>query len=159
VSLADVSNVLWRERELMELLLFKLEEEQLVLASGRTRWLPHATREVEAVLESIREAELLRAVEVDAVALELGLAPSPSLRVLAERAPSPWDELLRGHREAFLRLASEISTMAESNRDLLTAGQRAAQEALLGITGEVETYDPTGRSHTSRGPQLVDEAL
>ena len=29
--------MLWRERELLEALLFKLEVEQLVLASGRTR--------------------------------------------------------------------------------------------------------------------------
>ena len=55
MGLAEVSTVLWTERELLELLLFKLEEEQLVLASGRTRWLAHATREVEMVIEQIRE--------------------------------------------------------------------------------------------------------
>ena len=41
MGLSDVSNILWRERQLLELLLFKLEEEQLVLASGRARWLSH----------------------------------------------------------------------------------------------------------------------
>jgi hypothetical protein len=54
VGLADLSSILWREREMLELLLFKLEEEQLVLASGRGRWLVHATREVEMVLDHIR---------------------------------------------------------------------------------------------------------
>src|SRR4051812_39244560 len=44
MALTEVSNVLWRERELLEMLLFKLEEEQLLLTAGRTRWLPHATR-------------------------------------------------------------------------------------------------------------------
>ena len=39
MSLSEVSNILWRERRLLELLVFKLEEEHLVLASGRTRWL------------------------------------------------------------------------------------------------------------------------
>jgi len=39
VSLSDLSSILWREREMLELLLFKLEEEQLILASGRSRWL------------------------------------------------------------------------------------------------------------------------
>ena len=34
-----LSQILWRERELLDTLLFKLEEEQMVLASGRTRWL------------------------------------------------------------------------------------------------------------------------
>ena len=39
MALSDVSNILWRERQLLELLVFKLEEEQLVLAAGRSRWL------------------------------------------------------------------------------------------------------------------------
>ncbi|HEX4777551.1 MAG TPA: flagellar protein FlgN, partial [Acidimicrobiia bacterium] len=54
MSLSDVSNILWRERQLLELLLFKLEEEQMILAGGRTRWLPHATREVETVLGELK---------------------------------------------------------------------------------------------------------
>ena len=54
MALSDVSNILWRERQLLELLVFKLEEEQLVLAAGRTRWLAHATREVENVLGEIQ---------------------------------------------------------------------------------------------------------
>src|SRR4051794_6621516 len=41
VNLTDLSSVLWRARELLELLLFKLEEEQLLLASNRSRWLAH----------------------------------------------------------------------------------------------------------------------
>src|SRR5438045_4734995 len=39
MGLAELSSILWRERDMLELLLFKLEEEQLVLAAGRTRWL------------------------------------------------------------------------------------------------------------------------
>ena len=46
----ELSALLWRERELLELLTFKLEEEQLLLTAGRTRWIEHATREVEQVL-------------------------------------------------------------------------------------------------------------
>ena len=61
MSLSEVSNILWRERQLLELLVFKLEEEQLVLAAGRNRWLPHATREVETVLGEIKRIELERA--------------------------------------------------------------------------------------------------
>ena len=59
MGLADLASILWREREMLELLLFKLEEEQLVLAGGRTRWLAHATREVEVVLEEIRRTEVV----------------------------------------------------------------------------------------------------
>ena len=38
MSVNDLSAVLWRERELLELLTFKLEEEQLLLTAGRSRW-------------------------------------------------------------------------------------------------------------------------
>ena len=79
MGLADLSSILWREREMLELLLFKLEEEQLVLASGRSRWLAHATREVEVVLEQIRSTEVIRATEVEAVGTALGLGPHPAL--------------------------------------------------------------------------------
>ena len=63
-----LSLILWRERELLDTLLFKLEIEQLVLASGRTRWLTRAAREVEPVLETLRETEILRAVAADEAA-------------------------------------------------------------------------------------------
>src|SRR5688500_20288215 len=95
MTLTEVSNILWRERQLLELLLFKLEEEQLLLASGRSRWLAHATREVETVLAEIKRVELSRAVQVEGLAVELGLSPNASLRELAEDAPPPWNSVLR----------------------------------------------------------------
>ena len=81
--LNEVSTVLWRERQLLELLVFKLEEEQLLLNAGKARWVNHASREVEIVLDQLRAAELLRAVKVEAAAEELGLAflPGPALAV------------------------------------------------------------------------------
>jgi hypothetical protein len=161
VSLTDLSSVLWRSRELLELLLFKLEEEQLILAAARSRWLAHATREVEVVLDQIRQTEVARAAYSQAVALELRLQPDASLGELADTAPSPWSELLHQHRRAFLTLTSEISSMADANRDLLTAGQRAARETMLVVTGNVETYGRQGKTVTGgvRRPSLVDEAI
>ena len=94
MALADFCRILWRERELLELLLFKLEEEQLVLSSGRARWLAHATREVEAVLEQIRDSERVRSLETDVVAMELGLGPGPSLVAVARSAPEPYAGML-----------------------------------------------------------------
>jgi hypothetical protein len=161
VSLTDLSSVLWRSRELLELLLFKLEEEQLLLASGRSRWLPHATREVEVVLDQIRQTEVARAAYSQATALDLGLEPNASLGEVADAAPPPWSDLLHQHRKAFLLLTSEISGMADTNRDLLTAGQRAARETMLAVAGSVETYGPTGQTVNGgvRRPSLVDEAI
>ena len=47
-----MSNILWRERQLLELLLYKLEVEQILLINGRTRWLSAAAREIEDLLEA-----------------------------------------------------------------------------------------------------------
>jgi hypothetical protein len=160
VSLDEVSSILWRERELLELLVFKLEEEQLVLASGRTRWLSRATREVEMVLVEIRSTELLRAVAVDAVAVEFNLSPNPSLTVLADATPEPWHTLLTGHRRAFLELTAEVSQLAEGNKSFLTRGQRATTETLLALGDGVQTYGPQGGAVASTPrAQLLDEAM
>jgi hypothetical protein len=165
MGLAEVSTILWRERELLELLLFKLEEEQLVLASGRSRWLARATREVEMVLAEIRRTELVRATEVQAAATALGLGPSPSLTALVDGCAEPWSGLFREHRKAFLALTAEITALAETNRDLITAGARATREAIASLTEhgpghEVGTYAPSGAAVP--GPvraRLMDEAL
>jgi hypothetical protein len=161
MSLTEVSSILWRERELLDLLLFKLEEEQLLLAAGRSRWLGHATREVEMVLEELRRAELGRAVEVEAIAVSLGLAPDVSLRELAAKAPAPWDDILREHRNAFLAATQEISALAQANKELISNGFRAARETLMSLgEPEVATYDPSGQSvQRTRGPRLLNEAI
>jgi FlgN protein len=160
MGLADLSSVLWRERELLELLLFKLEEEQLVLAGNRSRWLAHATREVELVLEQIRKTEVLRATEVEAVGREFGLGHNASLAELANSVPAPWNEMMRQHRTAFLALTAEIQALAATNRELLTAGQRAVRETVLAMAGSVETYGRRGETISSAArTRLVDEAI
>jgi hypothetical protein len=161
MALNDVSNILWRERQLLELLVFKLEEEQLVLAAGRTRWLSHATREVETVLAEIKKVELDRAVEVEGVANELGLSSAPSLRELGELTEAPWNKIFEEHRRALLETAQEIDTVARANRDLLSRGHQAARDALATI-GHVEsdTYTPSGAAAASSlGLRLIDEAI
>lgn len=163
MELTEISNVLWRERELLELLLFKLEEEQLLIATGRNRWLGHATREVEVVIGEIRKAETIRATHVDILTEQLGLAPDASLRELIEAVPPEWQDIFSSHREEFLKLTHQIHEVAKSNRDSLTVNQKAAEEALAALTDDIAMYDPTGKA-TSTGSDhnrtfLVDEAL
>jgi hypothetical protein len=160
MNLTEVSNILWRERQLLELLLFKLEEEHLLLASGRSRWLAHATREVETVLGEIKRVEETRAQQVSAVAVSLGLASTASLRELAEAAPEPWGGVLTEHREAFLAATQEISTLAQDNRELLSRGYQAARSLLSSMDGSrVETYSPAGLVTNHAPMRLVDEAI
>jgi hypothetical protein len=163
MGLREVSAILWRERHLLELLLFKLDEEQLVLAAGRTRWLARATREVEMVLEEIRQTELERAVEVSRLALDLGLPAGASLRQLAEAAPPPWQDMLVEHRQAFLSLTEEVTGLVQTNRELLARGQKAVRDVLASLgDGRVEVgagYGGRPAAPEPGRPFLIDEAL
>jgi hypothetical protein len=160
MPLSRLSEVLWRERHLLELLLFKLEEEQMILTGGRTRWLSHATREVDNVLDEIRATDLGRTIEADEAAASLGLPAGSSLGALADAAPEPWDELLRAHRDAFVSLTSEISSISAGNRQLLAMSHRATQETLASLQSSVLTYDGTGQSAAQVAvAQLVDRAM
>ena len=89
-----LSLILWRERELLEALEYRLEVEQLVMANGRTRWLARAARDVEHVLDQIRQVELLRSVAADEAAAALGLDPNPSLGGLIAAVDEPWSSIL-----------------------------------------------------------------
>jgi len=161
MALSRLSDVLWRERHLLELLLFKLEEEQLVLASGRTRWLAHATREVENVLIQIREAEIGRSIEADEAARQLGLPDGISLLELAGAAPEPWGGMLHQHRDAFVTLTSEISHLADGNRELLSMSHRATQETLTALQETVATYGPQGSTSApvDSSARLIDTSF
>ena len=160
MSLVELSSILWRERDTLELLLFKLEEEQLVLATGRTRWLAHATREVEMVLDQIRLTEVLRAAEVAVVGASLGLGSDPSLSQLADAVDAPWSDLLRQHRQTFLALTAEINALAEANQQLLTAGQRAVRETLMIVADSAQTYGRRGETVAATPrTRLIDEAM
>jgi FlgN protein len=159
MSMEDLSSVLWRERELLETLLFKLEVEQLVLATGRTRWLAPAAREIEEILDAIREIELLRSVEADAVAAQLGLEPNPSLRDIAEASDEPWRSIWLDHRETFTTVSAEISAMAENNRELLTSGYQAAKATLAALSDTPGTYTADGSTVAGPRTSLVDRSI
>ncbi|PPK66468.1 flagellar export chaperone FlgN [Actinokineospora auranticolor] len=159
----ETSAILWRQRELLSLLLFKLEVESLLLAAGRTRWLGSATYEVELMLERIQNTELLRAAAVDELAESLGLLPGPSLAALTDALDDPWKSVFSEHRTALATLSAEIEAAVEANRDLLTSGRRAVADALRVVRGDA-TGDTLYRADGSTAPaavgaRLVDEAL
>ncbi|QBR94398.1 flagellar protein FlgN [Nocardioides euryhalodurans] len=155
-----LSLVLWRERELLETLHFKLEVEQLVLASGRTRWLMHAARDVDAVLSTIRETEVLRAVAADEAAAAIGMTSNPSLSALADAAEEPWSTILAEHRQAFVAATADITALADSNRDLISAGYRSARETLLSLGETTDGYAADGSATAEPvRPRLVDRSL
>jgi flagellar biosynthesis/type III secretory pathway chaperone len=152
VSLPDLAAILWRQRELLERLVYRLECEQLLLASGRTRWLATATAEVEGLLAEIAVIEVQRAAAADAACRELGLPAGSTLEVLAAKAQPPWTGVLLDHRQVLLSLTSELSALAETNKHLMAAGMQAVESTLaqLGYRGDrSDGYDAQGRTGTA----------
>ncbi|MEP9362241.1 flagellar export chaperone FlgN [Nocardioides sp. CN2-186] len=136
--------VLWRERELLEALLYRLELEELVMATGRTRWLANAARDVDAAAAAMREFEILRAVAADEAAVAVGLETNASLAELIAVADEPWRTILVEHRDGFIALTDEIARVAQTNRAMIVAGLRATQDTLLGVGQGAATYTAAG---------------
>src|ERR1700730_1165596 len=125
MSLNDVSKLLWRERELLELLLFKLDEEHMIVA---------AAREVEMVLGEVRRLELERAVVLDEVWAELALRQVPTLEGLARSTSGPWPQIFDGHRAALVALTREVRGVAATNLDVLERGHATTRDALRALS-------------------------
>lgn len=165
MSIPDLAAVLWRQRELAERLVYRLECEQLLMAAGRTRFLGLATTEVEQLLDEMAVVELQRAAFADRVCAEVGLEAGASLEEIAGTVQPPWTEVLIEHRQALLTLTAELSALAETNRHLMTAGMKAVESALAGLGLRQGTtsmgYDAQGRSEAIAGHTrtIVDRSL
>jgi hypothetical protein len=122
VPLREVSDILWRERRLLELLEFKLEEERLLTEAGLSRWIHRATREVALVRGELRRAELDRAILVQVAAAELHLEGTPTLKQLMDAAPAPWAGILDRHREALKRAAASVVDLTEQCEQAVVGG-------------------------------------
>ncbi len=157
----ELSTTLWRERELLDLLLFKLEEERLLLTSGNEKWLPFATREVEQVLERIRENGLERAMLIDALSAEWGAGEEPTLRAIIAHAPTEvWRDNFQGHLRALTELAASIAELRDANMRYLRSAARATQETLANLSAETATYNSRGDTGFSTPvAQLFDGTL
>lgn len=130
--LTALSDVLWRQRRLLDLLRFKLEEERLLLLAGHTEWLGRAAHEIEVVLDELGSSELDRALAVAQVAMTMDLAPQSTLAVLAAAVEAPWSNLLRAHRQALRVATRQVDRASETNRAML-------REAMGQARGELDS--------------------
>lgn len=145
MGVQDLSALLWRERELLEMLIFKLEEEQLLLTAGRSRWIEHATREVEQVMVRLRSIGLARTVEVGAVAAEWGTDEGATLRELAVHAPTDaWSDIFTDHYRAMSESMRQIKQLRDANEQFLRTAIRHSRETLAGAEVKAGTYDASG---------------
>ena len=156
-----LSTLLWREQELLDLPLFKAEEKQYLILTGKTRWLARIAHEIEVVLDQLRSLEVERAAATEILATAVGIGSNPSLRQLAEAAPAPWADLLNKHHEALLVLVTELRSLSDANRDLVEGGLAAIDSALASArTPSAGTYTHNGRSTgNAYRPVTLDGAL
>ena len=137
--LTELGHVLWRQRDLILRLIYRLEVQRLVLASGQTQWIALATEDVDDAIEDVQRQEVVRAALVEDLARPLGTPADASLRELIEAAPTPWDLVLAEHHTEFLRLANEAEEAARNNRDIL-------QQGLVDVRDLLESYGSSPES-------------
>ncbi|WP_066516878.1 flagellar export chaperone FlgN [Curtobacterium ammoniigenes] len=156
----ELSNELWRQRELLELLLYKYEVEQLLLASGKARWLPHVTREAEAIAVRLKAATLSVGVATSALAEEWGLSGDLRLRDVIAGAPGAWQGIFASHLDALLSLTTEIRSIRGGNDRLIRSALRATQDAFDAVAEPPTVYTSEGTAaSTPTRARLVDANL
>ncbi len=156
---ADLSESLWRTRELLESLAYRIEVQRALVETGRGSWLARSTRDVDELLGTMRSAELARAVDLLPLTELLGMAPEASLRELADAVPAPWDQVLAEHRHALAELTGQLTEAALANRELLASSARAIDEALARFrgTGTDSTYTASGSRDRESAARFFDE--
>ncbi len=156
----ELSTLLWRERELLDLLVFKLEEEHLILSTGKTRWLESATREVDHVVQRLRATSLERTVVASQLAVSWGLVEDAGLLDLADAASTgPWQEILTEHLQAMLATVEQIRGQRDINLQFLRAGLRSAQDTAANLSPEAGTYDHRGKTSQDAVSLLLDKSV
>ncbi|MCK2026553.1 flagellar protein FlgN [Microbacterium sp. SSW1-47] len=156
----ELSMQLWRERELLEMLLFKLDEQQLLLAAGRSHWIQFAAREIDQVLDRLRSAGLARAVEVAGVAQEWGASDEATITELIEHAPEgAWADVLTDHLRALVRLTAEVEQMRDSTAEQLSGVLRATQETIAALGVESGEYTTRGDRAREDSARIIDTEM
>jgi hypothetical protein len=128
--------VLNRELVLLERLVFKLSEAELLIRAEESRFLAQIFDEVDAVDSSLGALEVARSMLVGDVTAALGLAnDSLTLSQLIEYSPDLAVEPLEGLMRRLTDAMSEVS-------DLRERGSRAVIERLDRLSEAVERVEP-----------------
>lgn len=148
VAVEDLSTLLWRQHELLDLLLFKAGEKQYLVISDQLRWLPRIAAEIETILTDLSALEKERATVVATIAADHHFAEeNPSLREIANAVGEPWAPILLEHHENLLRIVTDIRALSEVNKGLIENSMAAVNASLhLTPNASAGTYTATGRA-------------
>jgi hypothetical protein len=144
---SELSALLWQERELLDLLEYRLEVQHALLTAGSGRWAQRAADDIESATAQLRKLNLVRDLEVQAVAREWGVPDElPTLRSLIAAAPAdgPWPEIFTAHLRAMLASVERVGARRDENGRLLREAIRHTQESLAGTGDRPGTYTAHG---------------
>lgn len=139
--LVDLGLLLWRHRELLDDLLFRLETQNLLLLAGRDHWVHRVADEAQGTLEAISVTDAERAGLVADMAPALGLPVDAALRDLAAVAPEPWGLIFSDHRASLLPVVDRVTDLCQRVRRLLHRGLEGTRAALSELTAAEPTVD------------------
>ncbi len=158
---SELSQLLDREIKLLETLLFKLEEECLLVESGKHHYLAAANAEIQALVDDLKTLELRRALASSDVCSDLGIDNFSSLHDIVKAAEDPWNLVLAEFRTQ-LQLVSARIARAQNNLTSLLSQRIALVEDILTLidsTGPRNIYSKNGRVGLDASLSLLDGLL
>jgi hypothetical protein len=153
----ELIRVLTEERNLLEVLVYRLETLRHFLSLDRPRSIEWASMEVDQASDLLRSAETRRNDAAARAGRDLGLVhPFPSLRELSS-LDGPYRSTLDALRSDFLALTAEVEELFSAVRKNVTRGYNHLDRTLGVVTGAPTTasniYGPDAhvqRALTSR---------
>lgn len=127
-------------------LCFKFEIQEVILTSGRHKWLDETTAELERAVASLHESDRALREALERAAVAVGLSPESTVREVAAAVPEPWSYVLEEHRRGMQELLERVGQLSRANRQLLARGHAATVAAMSFLGAEVpSSYDANGQ--------------
>jgi hypothetical protein len=115
---------------------FKLEQEQILLATNRSAWMGEATVELDEAVREFAQSEWVFRETLGQAAATFGVAPESTLREVAGIVEQPWDFIFSEGAEELRDQVAAIESHKGMLRELLTRNYMAVSAALdvLGVS-------------------------
>jgi hypothetical protein len=156
-SVAELSRVLWRQRRVLERLRYYLRVQDLMLDGDDSEALVMAVDDVHGAIDAVRELEAARQELTFEVAGALGQDRNVSFQQLIAVVPPPFDEMLSEHREAFLRVVVDITSLSLDNREIIERGMRLIDQADAVL--ELRTSEAAYAAASNVATRVVDNSF
>jgi hypothetical protein len=131
----ELIRVLTEERNLLEVLVYRLETLRHFLTLDRPRSVEWASLEVDQASDLLRAAESRRNAAATRAGRDLGLVhPYPSLRELSS-IDGPYRTTLEALRQEFLALTAQVEDLFDAVRRTVAIGFNHVNQAIGAMTG------------------------